>query len=55
VLRLLQERPEVIGLSVPGMPLGSPGMEMPDREADPYEVLSFDRAGIIQIYGTYPK
>jgi hypothetical protein len=55
VIRLLQERPEVIGLSVPGMPIGSPGMEMPGREAEPYEVLSFDRAGAILVYGTYPK
>jgi len=55
VFRLLQERPDVIGLSVPGMPIGSPGMEMPGREADPYEVLSFDSAGTIQVYGTYPK
>ena len=55
VLRLLQERPDVIGLSVPGMPIGSPGMDMPGREAEPYEVLSFDRAGTIQVYGTYPK
>ena len=55
VIRLLQERPEVIGLSVPGMPIGSPGMEMPGREAEPYEVLSFDKQGDVQIYGTYPK
>ena len=55
VLRLLQERPEVIGLSVPGMPIGSPGMEMPGRKAEPYEVLSFDKQGVIQVYGTYPK
>ncbi len=55
VIRLLQERPDVIGLSVPGMPIGSPGMEMPGREAEPYQVLSFDHAGTIQVYGTYPK
>ena len=55
VIRLLQERPEVIGLSVPGMPIGSPGMEMPGRKAEPYEVLSFDKQGVIQLYGTYPK
>ena len=55
VLRLLQERPDVIGLSVPGMPIGSPGMEMPGREAEPYQVLSFDKLGVIQVYGTYPK
>ncbi|WP_420455001.1 DUF411 domain-containing protein [Rubrivirga sp.] len=38
VARLLEERPEARGLSVPGMPIGSPGMEMGDRR-DPYDVL----------------
>ena len=55
VLRLLQERPDVIGLSVPGMPIGSPGMEMPGKEAEPYQVLSFDKKGEIKVYGVYPK
>ncbi len=55
VIRLLKERPDVLGLSVPGMPIGSPGMDMPGREAEPYQVLSFDLAGTIQVYGTYPK
>lgn len=55
VIKLLKERPDVIGLSVPGMPIGSPGMEMPGKEAEPYQVLSFDRAGRIQVYGVYPK
>ncbi|MEQ8483972.1 MAG: DUF411 domain-containing protein [Pseudomonadales bacterium] len=45
VRRLLKERPEgVRGLSVPGMPVGSPGMEMGDRQ-DPYDVLAFGEDG----------
>jgi len=39
VKRLLLERPEVAGLAVPDMPIGSPGMEGPDPE--PYDVVSF--------------
>ncbi|GAB3734299.1 hypothetical protein GCM10028862_17360 [Luteimonas pelagia] len=39
VRRLLAERPEARGLTVPGMPLGSPGMEVPDGRTQPYEVL----------------
>jgi hypothetical protein len=39
VKRLLAERPEAAGLAVPGMPIGSPGMETPGRRADRYEVL----------------
>ena len=45
----------MIGLSVPGMPIGSPGMEMPGREAEPYQVLSFDKQGEIVVYGVYPN
>ena len=43
IKRLLAERPEVAGIAVPGMPIGSPGMEGPN--AQPYQVLSFDRQG----------
>jgi len=43
VKRLLQERPEVLGIAAPGMPMGSPGMEGPG--ARPYTVYSFDRQG----------
>lgn len=39
VQRLLDETPDVAGLAVPGMPLGSPGMEGPDPE--PYDVIAF--------------
>jgi len=48
--RLLAERPEVAGLAVPGMPVGSPGMEGPG--AGPYQVLAFDRRGASSVYAT---
>jgi hypothetical protein len=43
IQRLLKERPKAIGLVVPGMPIGSPGMEGPKRES--YSVLLFDAVG----------
>ncbi len=48
VKRLLRERPDVRGLAVPGMPLGSPGMESPTPE--PYAVYSFDAAGSLRLF-----
>lgn len=41
VKRLLAERPQATGLTAPGMPMGSPGMEMPGSKADTYDVLLF--------------
>ena len=48
VLRLLDERPDVTGLAVPGMPIGSPGMEGPGAES--YDILTFDREGNTTVY-----
>jgi hypothetical protein len=48
--RLLRERPEVLGIAVPGMPIGSPGMEHPDGHVMPYEVISFDESGPIAVF-----
>jgi len=48
IRRLLEERPEVVGIAVPGMPMGSPGMEGPRK--DRYDVVSFDRSGRTQVY-----
>ena len=46
VTRLLRNRPaNVRGVAVPGMPVGSPGMESPDGRRDPFNVLVFDGAG----------
>lgn len=49
IRRLLREKPAVAGLAVPGMPAGSPGMKVPGRQ-DPYDVVSFDRAGRSRVY-----
>ncbi len=45
IRRLLAERPEAAGLAVPGMPMGSPGMEMAGMEPDAYEVVMFGPRG----------
>lgn len=45
IRRLLTERPAAIGLAVPGMPIGSPGMEIPGTPDETYEVVLFGPAG----------
>jgi hypothetical protein len=52
IRRLLEQRPDVAGLAVPGMPVGSPGMEVGDR-VDPYRVIAFDRRGGLEIFAEY--
>lgn len=48
VTRLLEERPNVLGLAVPGMPEGSPGMEGPHPES--YDVLALTKDGGAYVY-----
>ena len=50
--RYLAEKPaDAIGLAVPGMPIGSPGMEVGDR-LQPYEVLLLKRDGSVDVFAT---
>ena len=49
--RLLKERPDVAGLTVPGMPMGSPGME--GHRQDNYEVLTFTKSGETKVFSRY--
>jgi hypothetical protein len=49
VKRLLAERPKVVGLAVPGMPIGSPGMEQGGQK-QAYKVMSFDQAGKTMVF-----
>lgn len=53
--RLLRDRPDAIGLAVPGMPLGSPGMDGPayDNRQDPYDVLLIHRDGSTTVFSSY--
>ncbi len=50
--RLLRERPTVVGLAVPSMPIGSPGMESPGQKPERYEVMAFDRQGRATVYAS---
>jgi hypothetical protein len=50
VARLLRERPKVRGIAVPGMPIGSPGMEQLGAPWEPYAVYTFDDAGTLEVY-----
>jgi hypothetical protein len=52
IARLLRERPDVAGIAVPGMPVGSPGMEMGDRR-DPYNVVAFAMDGRRSVFAQY--
>lgn len=45
IRKLLAERPQVRGLAVPGMPVGSPGMEIEGQPAETYSVIAFGPAG----------
>lgn len=54
VARLLRERPKGLGLVVPGMPLGSPGMEQPGGVTERFEtLLLLDRSGRTQVFATH--
>lgn len=50
IKRLLQERPKARGLTVPGMPAGSPGMEVPSGEVNPYDVLIVGHDGSTSVF-----
>ena len=54
ILKLLEQHPDVTGLTVPGMPVGSPGMEVGDRK-DPYDVLTINRDGTTTVFNSYNK
>jgi len=49
VAKVLRERPKIAGLAVPGMPVGSPGMEMGARK-DAYDVIAFTKTGKTSVY-----
>jgi hypothetical protein len=57
IQRLLKERPEAIGLAVPGMPHGSPGMDGPayGNRQDPYDVLLIAQDGSTRVFSSYFK
>jgi hypothetical protein len=52
VKKLLRDKPAVAGISVPGMPVGTPGMEMGPRK-DPYAVVQLDKSGNTSVFHDY--
>lgn len=52
IYRLLKTKPKVIGIAVPGMPAGTPGMEMGGKK-DPYQVVSFDSEKHYRVFNSY--
>lgn len=55
VARLLRERPDARGLTVPGMPVGSPGMEVPSGEVQPYVVFLVNKDGSTTLYSEHGR
>ena len=57
IQRLLKDKPKALGLSVPGMPIGSPGMDGPayGSRRDAYQVLLIQRDGSTTVFNTYPR
>lgn len=55
VQRLLKERPAVLGLAVPGMPIGSPGMEVAGMKPQPFDVIAFDKQGQMTVFAGHNK
>ena len=50
VQRMLNERPKIAGIAAPGMPAGSPGMEVPGGRKEPYNILAFTSDGKTTVY-----
>lgn len=55
IRRLLKEKPKALGLAVPGMPIGSPGMDGPayGGQRDPYNVLLIQKDGSVEVFNSY--
>ena len=54
IKRLITERPNALGLAVPGMPFGSPGMG-PEAERESYDVFMIRKDGTPEVFKRYPK
>jgi hypothetical protein len=53
IRKLLAEKPRVAGIGVPGMPVGSPGMEVADMPADKYNVMAFAKDGKQKVFASH--
>lgn len=53
IRRLIAQRPDAVGLSVPAMPLGSPGMETPGNDREPFDTLLVLKSGQTRIFARH--
>jgi hypothetical protein len=53
IRKLLDERPAVAGIAVPGMPIGSPGMEVAGVPSQRYDVVAFDAEGKSRVFASH--
>ncbi len=51
VIKMLRQKPDITGIAVPGMPMGSPGMEGPNATA--FDVIAFNGEGDVYVYATH--
>lgn len=54
VVRMLDERPAILGIGVGGMPMGSPGMEQPGGGNEAFDVIAFGADGQRRVFTHYP-
>lgn len=50
IRRMLEEKPQIVGIAVPGMPVGSPGMEVPGVAAQHYDIIAWTRSGDMSVF-----
>ena len=55
VQRLLKERPAIAGIGVPGMPIGSPGMEVAGMKSQAFDVIAFAKDGSTRVFASHNK
>lgn len=53
IQRMLKEKPAIIGIAAPGMPVGSPGMEVPGGRKDKYDVVAFSKGGATRVFASH--
>ncbi|MBF0381928.1 MAG: DUF411 domain-containing protein [Magnetococcales bacterium] len=51
--RMLKQKPQITGIAAPGMPVGSPGMEIPDQPADRYDIITFKNGKMGGVYSRH--
>ena len=55
ISRLLAARPAIRGIAVPGMPIGSPGIDVPGEKSEPFRVMAFGESGAPRVFEDFPE